>query len=89
MAITTHVPLEWRLITPADSDFTDSTGAKQYGMGVWVTGSGTLKVTYGSGRVDTIAATALVAGTQYEMQIKRVWSTGTTATGIRVAFDKK
>jgi hypothetical protein len=43
--------------------------------------AGTVKVTYQDGTIDTIG---LAAGIWQTMRVKRVWATGTTATGISV-----
>lgn len=43
--------------------------------------AGTVKVTYADETIDTIG---LAAGIWQTMRIKRVWATGTSATGISV-----
>ena len=83
-------PLEWPLITTSDTvDFTDAAGNVITGVGLWVSVAGAIKVKWGSGRVETLDATTVPAGEQFWGLIKRVYTTGTTATGIRVAFNSK
>ena len=47
-------------------------------QGLWVGGAGNLKVTDMAGADVTISG--IVAGTLIPMQVKRVWSTGSTAS---------
>jgi hypothetical protein len=61
-------------ITPSDSADIAVT------RGVYVGGSGTLKVDMADG--TTVTFTALAAGVIHPIQVKRVYSTGTAATNI-------
>lgn len=62
-------------VTPADgSDMTISS------RGLYVGGAGDLKVTMEGG--ETVTFTAVVAGTMMPIRVRRVFSTGTTATSI-------
>ncbi len=45
--------------------------------------AGAVKVTYADGLADTVT---LVAGVWHPMQVKIVWSTGTTATGLHAGY---
>lgn len=45
--------------------------------------AGDVKVTYENGKEDTIY---LVAGIWHGMEVKRIYSTGTTATGIHAGY---
>ena len=65
-------PLEWPLITTSDTvDFTDAAGNVITGVGLWVSVAGTIKVKWGSGRVETLDATTVPAGEQFWGLIKR------------------
>jgi hypothetical protein len=48
--------------------------------GLFVGVAGNVKITYADGTTDTL--TNLVAGVWHPMYVKRVYSTGTTATDI-------
>lgn len=61
-------------ITPADSDLTNEMRSLYIGSG------GNLKVTTVNGHAVTFANVA--AGTIIPVSVKRVWSTGTTASSI-------
>ncbi len=61
-------------ITPADSDLDNQMRS------LYIGGSGNLKVTTVNGHAVTFVG--LVAGTILPVSVKRVWSTGTTATNI-------
>lgn len=50
--------------------------------GILVSVAGTIAVTDINGNDVTLTATQIVAGTIYPLQIKRIKSTGTSATGI-------
>jgi hypothetical protein len=45
--------------------------------------AGDVKVSYASGKSDTLT---LAAGIWHPMQVSRVWSTGTTATGLHAGW---
>lgn len=64
-------------ITPSDS--ADLPGGN-FTRGILVGVGGNLKVTYQDGSVDTLPN--LIAGVVHALCVRRVWSTGTTATGI-------
>ncbi len=53
-----------------------------FGRALWVDVAGAVKVTLLSGDVDVLGAVA--AGMWHPIRVKRVWATGTTATGIHV-----
>lgn len=65
-------------VTPSDSADIDVTSA------MWVGGAGDLKVTYKSGRTDTLQA--VPAGMYMPIRVTRVWATGTTATKISALY---
>lgn len=58
----------------------DSTDLATSSRGVYVGGTGTLKVTLVSG--DVVTFTGLAAGIIHPIRAKRIWSTGTSATSI-------
>jgi hypothetical protein len=61
----------------------DSTDLTRLARGLFVTGAGNIKVTMASGDVLTFSSGA----SQYHpIEVKRVWSTTTTATGIIALF---
>ncbi len=64
-------------ITPSDSTTIAAT------RGVLVDAEGAIKVTFVDGLVDTVN---LTAGAWHPMQVKVIWSTGTTATGIHAGY---
>lgn len=45
--------------------------------------AGNIKVTYANGVIDTVP---IVAGIWEPMNVKRIWSTGTTATGVSAGY---
>jgi hypothetical protein len=47
--------------------------------GILVDVGGNVKLTFSNGDVDTLT---LVAGMPYSFSVTRIWSTGTTATGL-------
>lgn len=61
-------------VTPADSDMAQSARAVYIGTG------GDMKVTTVGG--DVVTFTNLSAGSLMPVSVKRIWSTGTTASGI-------
>jgi hypothetical protein len=65
-------------VTPSDSDDIHNT----YGRGLYVGVSGDVKVTMDNG--DIVTWGSLAAGIVHPFYVKRVWSTGTTATGVLV-----
>jgi len=66
-----------RSITPSDSATITVT------RGLLVDVAGNVKVTYADGLVDTVA---LSAGMWHGMQVKVIWETDTTATGIHAGY---
>jgi hypothetical protein len=50
---------------------------------------GDIRIQYGSGRIETIPSGTLNAKTFYWVQLKRIYNTGTTATGIRLGIDAR
>lgn len=66
-------------VTPDDA--TDLIGSPR---AIYVGGAGSLKVTLLGGSVVILAA--VNEGVIYPIRVKRVWSTGTTATGLIVLF---
>lgn len=68
-------------ITPDDSnDIDTSKGARS----VYVGTTGNVKVTFFDGTVQTLPN--LAAGVHHPMKVKRIWSTGTTASNIFVGY---
>lgn len=65
--------------TPALSDTVDLSNK---GLYLYVGGSGNVKVTTVDG--STFTMVGVVAGVWHKVLIKRLWSTGTTATNILV-----
>lgn len=66
-------------VTPNDgTDLTTS------GRGLWVDVTGNVKFTTVNGDTDTLSAVA--AGVWHPIRIRRVWATGTTATGIHIGY---
>lgn len=67
-------------VTPADADgVTDGTTIRPLIRGLFITTGGALKYTSASGVVNTIT---VPSGLLLHCAIKRVWATGTTATGL-------
>lgn len=66
-------------ITPADSDLVGGVA-----RGIYIDVAGTVKVTTAAGTVTTYSN--LIVGAWHGMMISRVWATGTTASGIKVAY---
>jgi hypothetical protein len=64
------------VVTPADADFADSLQARALYVGV----TGDVRVTTVGG--DDVTFTNVPVGF-FPVSVKRVWSTGTTASGIR------
>lgn len=62
-------------VTPADG-----TDLAHFTRGLYVGATGDVKVTTLNGEAVTMVA--LLAGVWHPVRVKRVWSTGTTATGI-------
>jgi len=62
-------------VTPSDT-----ADLAQMARGLFVGVAGNVKITYADGTTDTL--TNLVAGVWHPMYVKRVYSTGTTATDI-------
>ena len=60
----------------------DSTDLAFSSRALLVGGSGTLRVTTVGGQTVTLPATVVTAGVQLSLRVKRVHSTGTTATDI-------
>ena len=58
----------------------DSTDLSYCSRGVYVGAQGNLKVTLVGG--DTVTFVGLAAGIVHPIRAMRIWSTGTTATGI-------
>ena len=65
------------LITPDDDN-----ALEQAIMAISFAVAGDLRIETARGDVVTIPADALAAGMQHPIQIKKVFATGTTATGI-------
>lgn len=66
------------VVTPSDTvDLTHVT------KGLWFEGAGTVKVTWADGSETTRTVNA---GVDYPWSVKRVWATGTTATGIQASY---
>lgn len=75
-------------ITPTDSDI-DFDAAGHGGeppRGISVDVTGTVRVTTFRGTVLNYADGGIVAGVIFQLSVKRVHSTGTTATGIKIYY---
>lgn len=66
-------------VTPSDTTDLPNGGCEA----IMVAVAGNLKVTYVSGIIDTIGA---AAGIWLPMNVKRIWATGTSATGINAGY---
>lgn len=62
----------------------DTVDLEKPGIGIYVGGSGDVKVTTYDG--DDITMVGLVAGVWHPIQAKRVWVTGTTASSILLGW---
>lgn len=60
----------------------DSTDLATPGRSIVCGGSGTLRITTYAGVIRTLPASLVVAGSPISVRVKRVHSTGTTATDI-------
>lgn len=68
-------------VTPSDTvDIPAVTGGTNNGCVLYIGGSGNIKVTTVGG--DEVVFVGLSAGQFVPVQVKRVWSTSTTATNI-------
>ncbi len=65
------------LVTPSDTD-----ELEYVTRAIRITGSGTLKVVNAAGRTLTFPDGALAAGIAHSIRVRKVFATGTTATGI-------
>lgn len=63
-------------VTPADSDLTSATRLVMVGT------SGTLRVTFVSGRIVTLPAAVVVNAWSAPISVVRIWATGTSASDI-------
>ena len=70
------------LITPSDTATIDFAGIPMATRGISIVATGTLRVLTVHDEDVTIPDGALAAGVIHPMAVKRVYSTGTTATGI-------
>lgn len=70
------------LVVPADgADLAKATKGLSFGV------AGDLKVTTAGGATVTILSGSLAAGVIHPICVRRVWATGTTATGIVAYYD--
>lgn len=68
-------------VTPSDTnDLSVAYPAYPYCKAIYIGATGTLKVTLASG--TQISLTVVNPGTIYHLACKRIWATGTSATGI-------
>lgn len=74
-------PVEHGMSITPDDDNDLSTTARAVYLGA----SGNLKVTLSSG--DTVTFVGLAAGVIHPIVAKRIWATGTTATGILAFYN--
>jgi hypothetical protein len=65
------------VVTPHDTNTINQCRALLVGV------AGNVKVTYSNGEVDTIY---LAAGIWHGMEVKQVFDTGTTATGVHAGY---
>lgn len=63
----------------------DSADLASVTKGVWVGGVGDLKVTMFGG--EAVVFTAVPAGTYLPIAVKRIWSTGTSASNIAALWE--
>lgn len=70
------------LITPIDTGFLDCAGVQIATRAISLAAEGTLRVLTVHDEDITIPDGALAAGILHPMAVKRVYATGTTATGI-------
>ena len=70
-------------VTPSNTvDLTSLT------KGLFVVGAGDLKVTFAEDADDApVTLLAVAAGSYLDFSVKRVWATGTTATGIYALWE--
>ena len=87
MTIDTFASADDTLISPATdieevtpSDLAD---LAQLTKGLNVATPGSVRVTTETGTISTVF---IMAGTVFPLRVRRVWATGTTATGIRGLF---
>lgn len=73
-------PYEHAVLVSPDND-TDLAVASR---GIYVGGTGTLKVTMLGG--EAVTFTAIAAGVFHRLRVTRVWATGTTATTIHALY---
>lgn len=59
----------------------DATDLAKTSRGLWITGTGDVKMTFQDGSIDTYSG--LPGPALYPFCVKRVWATGTSATGIK------
>lgn len=71
-------PTDVIVVTPSDID-----DLAQVSRGLNVAQSGTVRVSTLSG---TLADITIAAGIVFPVRVKRIWATGTTATGILALF---
>lgn len=69
----------WVAVTPSDS-----ADLAEVPRGIYLGASGDVKMTDQAG--NTLVFTAMSAGIEHAVQPTRIWSTGTTATGIRALY---
>jgi len=71
-------------VSPANGGFsitpTDSDNCTRVTRAVYVGGAGDLKITFANN--ETVTFVGLVAGQTYPFRVKKVFSTGTSATNI-------
>ena len=74
-------------VTPSDTVNLDPGSTfNQASRGLSITVLGTLSVLTATGQTVTFASGELLVGTIYGLSVKRVNSTGTTATGIKTYY---
>jgi hypothetical protein len=80
------------VVTSDTKDLTDPTGDADpfYAKGLFVGGAGTVKVTMAGDVAEPstpVTFSGVAAGTFLNVQVRRVWATGTTATLILALMD--
>tara|TARA_R110000850_G_scaffold79746_1_gene171774 strand:- start:150 stop:428 length:279 start_codon:yes stop_codon:yes gene_type:complete len=80
MALLLNTAIDGFDITPSDTDDLIHNGTQTDAAAVTIGGSGDIKVT--TVRGTTLTFTNRPAGTDLPYKVRRVWATGTTATGL-------
>jgi len=75
-------------ITPSDAaGFTDARGNSITAKGLLIGTDGAISVTWATGVKEVIPMSVLGTGVIHNVEIQRIWASGTTATNIYCGFD--